>query len=69
MTTYYHISGLKCQGCADTVTDKLAKVLGVTKVEVDVAKQEVAVTGFALPFLLKRALKGTRFELSAKAKE
>lgn len=63
MVKTFHISGIKCQGCVDTVTEKLSKVWGVTEVEVDLAKSEVRITGKTLPFLLQRALKGTKFEL------
>lgn len=63
MVKTFYLSGLKCQGCVDTVTERLRKVWGVTKVEVDLAKSEVTITGKVLPFLLKKALKGTKFQL------
>lgn len=59
----YHISGMKCDGCVKTVTEKLSKVPGVKSVQVDLDKKQVTVEGKALKLLLKGALKGTKFEL------
>lgn len=64
MIKVYQLSGMKCQGCVKTVTERLSGVLGVRDVKVDLGHHQVTVTGYALPFLLKRALKGTRFQLS-----
>lgn len=35
MTKTYKITGMKCQGCVNTVTEKLSAVKGVDKVQVD----------------------------------
>ena len=35
MTKTYNITGMKCQGCVNTVTEKLSAVKGVDKVQVD----------------------------------
>ena len=59
----YNISGMKCEGCVKTVTERLSKVPGVKSVQVDLEKKEVAIEGKPLQFLLKAALKGSKFEL------
>lgn len=59
----YEISGLKCQGCVNTVTEKLSKTLGVKSVSVDLNQKLVSVEGKTPKFLLNAALKGTKFEL------
>lgn len=63
MLKRYNVVGMKCQGCATTVTEKLSKVIGVETVEVDLDKKQVAVTGKPLKLLLKASLKGTPFKL------
>ena len=35
MTKTYNITGVKCQGCVNTVTEKLSAVKGVENVKVD----------------------------------
>lgn len=59
----YPISGLKCQGCVKTVTETLSQVLGVKSVTVDFDQALVTVQGLAPTVLLKRALKGSKFQL------
>lgn len=36
----YEITGMKCQGCVKTVTEKLSAVRGVEKVVVDLDKNK-----------------------------
>ena len=36
MTKTYKITGMKCQGCVNTVTEKLSAVKGVDKVQVSI---------------------------------
>ena len=45
MEKTYQVSGMKCEGCANTVTEKLSAVRGVEKVDVNLAKGQVTVTG------------------------
>lgn len=59
----YQITGMKCDGCVKTVTEKLSKVPGVKSVQVDLEKKQATIEGKPLKFLLKGALKGTKFEL------
>ena len=59
MTKTYNITGMKCQGCVNTVTEKLSAVKGVENVKVDLETIE----GKPWKWSLKRALKGTKFEL------
>lgn len=59
----YQILGMKCDGCVKTVTEKLSKVPGVKSVQVDLEKKQATIEGKTLKFLLKGALKGTKFEL------
>lgn len=63
MEKTYEVIGMKCDGCVKTVTEKLSAVRGVEKVVVDLEKKQVTVTGKPWGFLLKRALKGTKFSL------
>ncbi|EIQ82517.1 UNVERIFIED_CONTAM: heavy-metal-associated domain-containing protein [Streptococcus canis] len=64
MEKSYQIKGMKCDGCVKTVTEKLTAIPGVDAVEVNLEKGEVKVTGYPLTLFLKRALKGTKFELN-----
>lgn len=41
----YRVSGMKCDGCAKTVSDKLSSVIGVDEVNVDLTKNQVVVSG------------------------
>lgn len=63
MTKTYKITGMKCQGCVNTVTEKLSAVKGVDKVQVDLENKQVTIEGKPLKWSLKLALKGTKFEL------
>ncbi|KHD45506.1 heavy-metal-associated domain-containing protein [Streptococcus hongkongensis] len=63
MEKTYRITGMKCQGCADTVTKKLSAVGGVKAVLVDLENSTAQVTGKPLYFSLKQALKGTSYKL------
>ncbi|HFH7592306.1 TPA: heavy-metal-associated domain-containing protein [Streptococcus agalactiae] len=59
----YRVSGMKCDGCAKTVSDKLSSVMGVDEVNVDLTKNQVVVSGKTLKCLLKRSLKDTKYSL------
>ena len=63
MEKTYGVIGMKCDGCAKTVTEKLSAVKGVEKVVVDLDKKQATVTGKPWILSLKRALKGTKFAL------
>ena len=63
MTKTYNITGMKCQGCVNTVTEKLSAVKGVDKVQVDLENKQVTIEGKPWKWSLKRALKGTKFAL------
>ena len=45
MTKTYNITGMKCQGCVNTVTEKLSAVKGVDKVQVDLENKQVTIEG------------------------
>ncbi|HGD4669066.1 TPA: heavy-metal-associated domain-containing protein [Streptococcus agalactiae] len=59
----YRVSGMKCDGCAKTVSDKLSSVIGVGEVNVDLTKNQVVVSGKTFKWLLKRSLKDTKYSL------
>ncbi len=59
----YRVSGMKCDGCAKTVSDKLSSVMGVDEVNVDLTKNQVVVSGKTFKWLLKRSLKDTKYSL------
>lgn len=63
MEKHYQVTGMTYDGCARTVTEKLSAVPGVQSVQVNLEKGQAKVTGRPLTFLLKRALKDTKFEL------
>lgn len=65
MEKTYHIDGLKCQGCADNVIKRFSELKKVNDVKVDLDKKEVTITGNPSKWSLKRALKGTNYELGA----
>ncbi|HGI3513777.1 TPA: heavy-metal-associated domain-containing protein [Streptococcus agalactiae] len=59
----YRVSGMKYDGCAKTVSDKLSSVIGVDEVNVDLTKNQVVVSGKTFKWLLKRSLKDTKYSL------
>ncbi|HEO5478445.1 TPA: heavy-metal-associated domain-containing protein [Streptococcus agalactiae] len=59
----YRVSGMKCDGCAKTVSDKLSSVIGVDEVNVDLTKNQVVVSGKTFKWLLKRSLKDIKYSL------
>ncbi len=63
MEKTYRVNGMKCQGCVNSVTEKLSAVRGVEKVDVNLEKAQAKVTGNPLTLSLKRALKDTKFSL------
>ena len=54
MTKTYNITGMKCQGCVNTVTEKLSAVKGVDKVQVDLENKQVTIEGEPWKWSLKR---------------
>jgi copper chaperone len=68
MKKTYEVTGMKCQGCVTKVTEKLSAVPGVKSVKVDLEKKQATITGRPFKFLLKRALKGTKFALGQEIK-
>lgn len=63
MTKTYEITGMKCDGCAKTVTEKLSAVRGVESVSVDLEKHQATIEGKPFTWSLKRALKDTKYTL------
>lgn len=63
MKKTYEITGMKCQGCAKTVTERLSSVRGVEDVVVDLEQNQVTIIGKPFTFSLKRSLKGTHYSL------
>jgi copper chaperone len=64
MEKTYQVVGMKCEGCAKTVQEKLTQVTGVDKVLVNLAAKTVTVTGDASEPALTAALSDTKFQLS-----
>jgi len=62
----YHVSGMSCGGCAATVKNKLSSALGVTSVQVDLAKKEAEITS-SKPLnadMLQQALSHTHYTIA-----
>ena len=68
MSKTYEISGMKCQGCANAVTEKLSAVKGLEEVRVDIEKNQVTIEGKSWKWSLSRALKGSKYELGNEVK-
>lgn len=68
MSKIYEITGMKCQGCANAVTEKLSAVKGVEEVKVDLEKKQVTIEGKPWKWALSRALKGSKYELGNEVK-
>ena len=56
MSKTYEITGMKCQGCANAVTEKLSAVKGVEEVSVDLEKNQVTIEGKPWKWALTGAL-------------
>lgn len=65
----YRLTGMKCEGCVKTVTEKLSGVRGVKEVRVNLESQEVTIDGRPFRWSLYRSLKGTKFELGVEVKK
>lgn len=63
MEKTYQLTGLKCQSCVNTVTEKLSALKNVEAVTVDLDKRQVTVTGTAWKMTLNRALKDSKFRI------
>jgi copper chaperone CopZ len=63
MEKTYQLSGLKCQGCVDTVTQKLSSLKGVEVLEVSLADKTITLDTKVWKWRLNQALKGTKFKL------
>lgn len=68
MSKTYEIAGMKCQGCANAVTEKLSAVKCVEEVKVDLEKKQVTIEGKSWKWSLSRALKGSKYELGNEVK-
>ncbi|MBU6464581.1 MAG: heavy-metal-associated domain-containing protein [Bradyrhizobium sp.] len=55
------ISGMTCNGCANTVTRVLSRVLGVESANVDFENGRAVVTGTARPEVLINAVEATGY--------
>jgi len=62
----YHIDGMTCGGCVNTVKNKLATTTGVTSVQVDLAKKEAEITSSQVIKVntLQEALSDTGYTIS-----
>ncbi|GJH39502.1 copper-translocating P-type ATPase [Capnocytophaga sp. HP1101] len=67
----YHIEGMGCTGCANTVQQKLSEVAGVTAVTVDFDTKKASVeTDREVPLeALQKALEGTHYSIQASSSE
>ncbi|EFR45099.1 heavy-metal-associated domain-containing protein [Streptococcus pseudoporcinus] len=63
MEKTYKLTGMKCEGCVKTVTEKLESVRGVHDVNISLAEGKAVITGTPFLLSLKRALKGTPFTI------
>ncbi|MBM7642257.1 heavy-metal-associated domain-containing protein [Streptococcus loxodontisalivarius] len=68
MEKVYEVSGMKCEGCAKTVTEKLSAVRGVESVEVNHETGQAKIVGKPFKLSLKNALKGTNYSLGKEIK-
>jgi copper chaperone CopZ len=65
----YHIGGMSCGGCVATVKNKLSAALGVTSVEINLAKKEAEITS-SKPLdanVLQQALNNTGYTIAEEA--
>jgi copper chaperone CopZ len=62
----YHIGGMSCGGCVATVKNKLSATLGVTSVQVDLAKKEAEITSAVAikSEALQEALNNTHYTIA-----
>ncbi|MEU4235133.1 heavy metal-associated domain-containing protein [Nonomuraea sp. NPDC026600] len=65
MSSTYKVSGMTCGGCAGKVKEEIAKVDGVTGVEVDLTSGTVTVAGSAEETRLRDAVEEAGYELTA----
>ena len=63
MEKVYNIEGVKCDGCAAVVKEKLSGIEGIETVEVDMAKKKLTVVGTADKDVLQKALNDTKFKI------
>lgn len=69
MEKTYEITGLKCQGCVNIVTEKLSNLKSVENVFVDLDTKSVTIKGNPFKWSLQRALKGTKFKIGKEVKK
>lgn len=68
MKKHYTITGMTCDGCANTVTKLLSKVQGVQEAKVSLRDQSAEVTHENVPLsALKIALRGFPYEIVERA--
>jgi len=62
----YHISGMSCSGCVETVKNKLSSASGVTAVKVDLGKKQAEITSSQEINIntLQDALRNTSYTIS-----
>lgn len=63
MEKTYAVEGMKCQGCVDTVTEKLSNVSGVTNASVSLENNNVTVSGNFDENELKSSLDDTSYNI------
>ncbi len=64
MKNTYHISGMTCDGCANTVKKLLSNVKGVQEAQVSLKEKTAEVTHENVPLsALKIALRGFPYEI------
>lgn len=63
MEKTYAVEGMKCQGCVDTVTEKLSGVEGVTNASVSLENNNATVSGDFNEADLKNSLSDTHYSL------
>lgn len=66
MTEEFDITGMKCQGCADTVASKMQAIAGVTSATVDLAAKTATVSGGFDAAAVIASLDGTPYSAARK---
>ncbi|MFC6322699.1 heavy-metal-associated domain-containing protein [Companilactobacillus baiquanensis] len=63
MEKTYAVEGMKCQGCVDTVTEKLSNVSGVKKAFVSLDNNSATVSGDFNDADIKNSLNDTNYSI------
>lgn len=66
MTHNYHISGITCSGCINTIKDKLYRVPGITQIDIDQQSGDTSITmeKHIDTTTLEKALEATKYRIS-----